>query len=746
MHNLAHVTDERALLELWRRFGVTNADSYDHASHDVHWRAMGAPRAPGRGLGMGSLCFWAKEDAPEAYASWQIGQDVRNQSQEDKQMALLHTLQMRFPDLGLRAESFRIADTDDTGVWFEDDGCGVTGIVEAAKGKHWGGTVRVRAPGDAAEKFAGHLLTDVPFQGPLSDLHQDVPTRADAFVFNQPEEHRAVLRSVTPNVDATITMLRPAHTNTCCIVSRPGERDRTITSRKKVDDFRSRVCEALASDRTMQMILLVNNGTININVGGRDNACRSDTELISTLVAANPALRESMRFAPGYKVGNCSGLYECDDAAVWKKVFNIAVEEKLVKLFRELPGLGEVDRRRIESRRGRADMVHLLGGQVQDPDFPSRLEASPDVFALGGGKCLSTAEGGRPVVRAITPGDHVSMTTKWTYSADQAVAARPDLDDFISKVLPVPEERAVALAFFASLLSGRRGEKKALVMTDRREGNNGKSKFMQMMAMFFGDYADAEKGTKLICKGCFDRGRDAHDAGLEPFRAKRLVVAEELKACMLLDEAFLKRITGGSGVSVGGRSFGVAQHFEYLWQAGIVMIFNEGDCPQYDRSDAAFRERLLFIPMRAKFLTKRAPAASDGPWTYAADPSVDSRFDGWMSALADVLVEHYGNAHLVNAPPASMTEWRDDIAAEGNASAAWCEQHLVVTGEKEDYVVLPDLAFESGIRDFAKLARTLYVGVEGVSYLPKTTVGPEKRSRRGVLRGVKFVGQGGGQV
>jgi hypothetical protein len=43
-----------------------------------------------------------------------------------------------------------------------------------------------------------------------------------------------------------------------------------------------------------------------------------------------------------------------------------------------------------------------------------------------------------------------------------------------------------------------------------------------------------------VCKGSFERDRDSHDAGLEPFRGKRLVVAEELKNSMTLDAAPVK--------------------------------------------------------------------------------------------------------------------------------------------------------------------------------------------------------------
>ena len=67
-------------------------------------------------------------------------------------------------------------------------------------------------------------------------------------------------------------------------------------------------------------------------------------------------------------------------------------------------------------------------------------------------------------------------------------------------------------------------------------------------------------------------------AGTEPFRGKRLVVAEELKHNMTLDDAMLKRLTGGITATVEDRKIGEGDWFKFLWTAGFLLIFNEGDC------------------------------------------------------------------------------------------------------------------------------------------------------------------------
>ena len=62
----------------------------------------------------------------------------------------------------------------------------------------------------------------------------------------------------------------------------------------------------------------------------------------------------------------------------------------------------------------------------------------------------------------------------------------------------------------------------------------------------------------------------------------RLLVSEEMKPGISLDEAFIKRIAGGEGVRIEGRSCDTGNSSDFMWQAGVVLVFNEGDCPKFD--------------------------------------------------------------------------------------------------------------------------------------------------------------------
>jgi phage/plasmid-associated DNA primase len=205
------------------------------------------------------------------------------------------------------------------------------------------------------------------------------------------------------------------------------------------------------------------------------------------------------------------------------------------------------------------------------------------------------------------------------------------------------------------------------------------------MHTFFGGFAASS--TNFVCSGSFQKDRNAHDAGMEPFRTTRLLVAEELKHSMTLDVALLKQLSGGADVRVEGRRFGSGERFKFVWQANIVLVFNEGDCPQFD-GDSALVQRLLVAPMRSKFVSEM-PAEPE-EHTYLMDKDITSKFPLWCSALLDLLLERF-DPDALDKPPAGMLQWGQGVAVDANPLADWMSLLVTVTGKKEDYLLLGDL-------------------------------------------------------
>ena len=370
---------------------------------------------------------------------------------------------------------------------------------------------------------------------------------------------------------------------------------------------------------------------------------------------------------------------------------NAFIEKHLMDLYAGLE-LSPKERKFVESKNGRSDMRVAISQELFRGDFEGRLDTSNlDIFPCNNGAFVTDA-GGRPFFRQIQASDYLTKTSGWAYDPEEARAKRPEVDRFLEQVLPVPEERAVFLAYAASLLSGRRLAKRFLVFTDRRSGNNGKSMLAMLVAKFFGRLADSN-GKKFVTRPAVERGgRNDHDAGTQGFTNVRVVIAEELKSNMLLDESMLKTLVSPMPM-MKGRKFHVGGEFEYPWTAGFILVFNEDNIPKVDAADAAFWARVVVVPFRSKFVP--ADLVGDEPDTYPVDTHLVEKLNGWRSAFADVMCDAYDSEGTVlDTIPQSMREWKDDVKTTNNHVAEWMAQHIEFTQDHKD--VAHRIVFDDG--------------------------------------------------
>ncbi len=200
-------------------------------------------------------------------------------------------------------------------------------------------------------------------------------------------------------------------------------------------------------------------------------------------------------------------------------------------------------------------------------------------------------------------------------------------------------------------------------------------------------------------------------------------------------------------------SFVIASHkrriwdldqFKFTWQAGIIMVFNEGDCPKFDSTDKAFMERMLVCPMRSKFIN----CANDNTETntYIIDSQIDENFVNWRSSLLDYLKGYCKIDGLCKMDvPKSMCEWKEDIISGNNELADWIFENVEVTNQIEDVVSLNDLKDKyknnyglRGVsdRDFMAIAKALFTskGFEIKEVHQFRLNGLKKKQRNVVLR------------
>lgn len=470
----------------------------------------------------------------------------------------------------------------------------------------------------------------------------------------------------------------------------------------------------------------INVQTLNVFVAaGEGDRRQSDERLASALLAAAPELLYRIVFSPDAASGACNGLYYCDPSTnVWARTHNAQIHQLIKQKFTGVQGLSTADTSFVENVKGQETIRHVLAGKLADVTFADRLDANLDIFACSNG--VFDCSDGTLLFRGTRPDDVVETTTGWAYDREAAKKYRAQLMLFLEQVLPFPEERRVVLTYIAHLMSGRRTAKKFLVLTDRRDGHNGKSSLAKMLLNFFGKLA--MRNTQFVCKGSFDKDKSSHDAALGPTRGKRLLVADELKNTMTLDVAMFKDKAGGC-TQVSGRAFGSSQQYNYVWQAGFLLIFNDSDCPKIDVADQAFIGRMIVAPMRSKFVD----VVGEEPYTYLLDADLYKKFEFWRSSLADILMEtEHQQLILLRNVPASMSEWRQDVAQGSNPVAEWLDTRVVATGNYTDILLLATLESWKGsfcafcdeksvyarltTREFRKLAKAHLMGFPNVEF------------------------------
>ncbi len=212
-----------------------------------------------------------------------------------------------------------------------------------------------------------------------------------------------------------------------------------------------------------------------------------------------------------------------------------------------------------------------------------------------------------------------------------------------------------------------------------------------------------------------------------------------------LDVGALKDWTGGETVVSGRRMHrgGDGATFQFVWSAGIVLVFNQGDCPKLDAADTAFGARFMVAPMRSKFVS-RAVTAEDEEWTFPMDLDVKQKFATWMPAIADLFLEVYARGVPSDAMiPASMTQWSSAIISAANPLAEWLEERVEFTDSADDFVVLKLLREEYMVdkargtmtdKAFDKAARAALVAMGAIA----------RTDDRGNLAVERYSTEGGG--
>lgn len=238
---------------------------------------------------------------------------------------------------------------------------------------------------------------------------------------------------------------------------------------------------------------------------------------------------------------------------------------------------------RSESAERLRAMVELMQTEPGIPVVPEELDRDPWLLNCQNGTLdLRTGELGphdpRDLLTKIVPVayDPDATCPEWLRFLDRIMAGRADLVTFL--------QRAVGYS-----LSGCTDERVLFILYGT--GANGKTTFLETVALFLGDYAMRTTTETLLTRGEWS-GIPNDVARL---RGARFVYASEAEEGRRLAEAKVKDLTGGDTISA---RFMRAEWFEFKPEFKLWLGTNHK--PVIRGTDAAIWDRIRLIPFEVR--------------------------------------------------------------------------------------------------------------------------------------------------
>ena len=183
-----------------------------------------------------------------------------------------------------------------------------------------------------------------------------------------------------------------------------------------------------------------------------------------------------------------------------------------------------------------------------------------------------------------------------TFITDTDDDKNEEFDAYINSIFADEEVKDYAQRAAGYALSGLTSEKKMFV-TWGESGNNGKSKFLEMLKDVWGDYAMTVVSSMLLSNRFGERDSEAASPVLADLAGVRLVLSDEVSENRKFDTATVKRVTGGAAIRARKLH---KDSFEYIPKFKTFLAVNE--VPQLkNAADSALRLRIRIIPFDTEF-------------------------------------------------------------------------------------------------------------------------------------------------
>lgn len=271
------------------------------------------------------------------------------------------------------------------------------------------------------------------------------------------------------------------------------------------------------------------------------------------------------------------------------------------------------------------------------------------------------------VLRAHDPADRLTKVTRGAYDPSADLS---EWDRFLTSVLPDAAERGYLQRVIGQALYGRVTEHLLPVLIG--EGANGKSTMYGAVTAALGDYATVIDPKLLMAS---ERGHQPGPELMELLGA-RLVIGSETEDGRKLDEATMKRLTGGDALTARR-----LYREPVTWTPTHQILYVTNHLPTVKGNDPAVWRRIRVVPFevivppenRDPHLPERLMLHSDAILRWAVDgyadyqdngmqePATVTRATGEYQADSDTVGRFITEACMTS--PASTATTRDLFAA-----------------------------------------------------------------------------------
>lgn len=268
-------------------------------------------------------------------------------------------------------------------------------------------------------------------------------------------------------------------------------------------------------------------------------------------------------------------------------------------------------------------MIRLARSEPGIAADADELDADPWALNVANGT-IDLATG---MLRPHDPRDLITKRAPLDYQPD---AAAPRWASFLEQILPDPDVRTFVQQWAGYCLTGDVSEHK--IVFGVGAGANGKSTLLNVLARTLGEYARQAPPDLLM-----RRREDPHPTGLADLQGARLVLATETAQGRHLDEALVKRLTGGDRIRA---RYMHRDFFEFEPTHKLVVATNHR--PAIEGTDHGIWRRLRLVPFEVvipdhaqdRHLDDKLAAEAPGILRWALEGCARWRADGLVEPAA----------------------------------------------------------------------------------------------------------------